>query len=52
MMDERDTQPWYRHFWPWFVIVLLGISVSASLYMVYVAMSTAEPVLPEYLEQQ
>ena len=51
-MTEQDTQPWYRHFWPWFIIVLLAISVSASLYMVYVATSTAEPVLPEYLQQQ
>jgi len=51
-MNERDTLPWYHYFWPWFIIVLLGISVSASLYMVYVATSTAEPVLPEYLQQQ
>ena len=51
-MNERDTLPWYRHFWPWFIIVLLGTSVCGSLYMVYVATSTAEPVLPEYQEQQ
>ena len=51
-MDERDTLPWYRHFWPWFIIALLGISVSGSLYMVYAAISTAEPVLPEYQQQQ
>jgi hypothetical protein len=51
-MTEQDIQPWYKHFWPWFIIVLLSISVSGSLYMVYVATSTAEPVLPEYLQQQ
>lgn len=51
-MNEQDTLPWYRHFWPWFIIALLGASVSASLYMVYLATSTAEPVLPEYQEQQ
>ena len=51
-MNERDALPWYRHFCPWFIIVLLGASVSASLYMVYLAVSTAEPVLPEYQEQQ
>ncbi|MDH3430182.1 MAG: FixH family protein [Gammaproteobacteria bacterium] len=51
-MAERDTQPWYHHFWPWFVIVLLGSSVSASLYTVYLAMSTAEPVIKEPLDQR
>jgi len=51
-MNEKDTLPWYRHFWPWFVILLLGSAVSASLYTVYLASSTAEPVLPEYQEQQ
>lgn len=45
-MSERDTLPWYRYFWPWFIIALLGCSVSASLYTVYLAVSTAEPVLP------
>lgn len=44
-MTERDTQPWYRHFWPWFIIALLGSSICASLYTVYLAASTAEPVL-------
>lgn len=46
-MTEQDTQPWYHHFWPWFIIALLGLSVSASLYTVYLAISTAEPVLEE-----
>jgi hypothetical protein len=44
----NDSRPWYRHFWPWFIIVLLGSSVSASLYTVYLAVSTAEPVLESY----
>jgi hypothetical protein len=52
MTDERDTQPWYKYFWPWFIIVLLGSAVSASLYTVYLANATAEPVLPEYQQQQ
>ena len=51
-MDERDTQPWYKYFWPWFIIALLGSAVSASLYTVYLANATAEPVLPEYQQQQ
>ena len=51
-MNELDTKPWYRHFWPWFIIALLGSGVSASLYTVYLAMTTAEPVLQEYQDKQ
>ena len=51
-MSERDSKPWYRYFWPWFVIGLLASSVSASLYSVYLAVSTAEPVLTETHERQ
>ncbi|MDX1500186.1 MAG: FixH family protein [Woeseiaceae bacterium] len=45
-MNDNISGPWYRHFWPWFVIALLALSVSASLFTVYLAVSTAEPVLP------
>jgi len=51
-MSESDSKPWYRYFWPWFVIGLLASSVSASLYSVYLAVSTAEPVLTETHERQ
>ena len=51
-MSRRDSKPWYRYFWPWFVIGLLTSSVSASLYSVYLAVSTAEPVLTETHERQ
>ena len=50
--EATNPEPWYRHFWPWFIIVLLGSAVSASLYTVYLANSTAEPVLPEYQQKQ
>ncbi|MEJ2128672.1 MAG: FixH family protein [Woeseiaceae bacterium] len=52
MTEQRDTQPWYKYFWPWFIIALLGSAVTASLYTVYLASSPAEPVLPEYQQQQ
>ncbi len=47
-MNEQDTDPWYCYFWPWFIIFLLASSVCGSLYSVYLAISTAEPVLTEY----
>lgn len=51
-MREPDTGPWYRHRWPWIVILLLGASVCMSLYTVYIAVTTAEPVLTEPYERQ
>ena len=51
-MTEMDSKPWYRYFYPWLVIVLLGAAVSGSLYTLYLASSTSEPVLPSYTEQQ
>ncbi len=51
-MTEMDTKPWYRHFYPWLVIVLLGAAVSGSLYTLHLAVTTAEPVLQEYKDQR
>ena len=52
MSTDKDTLPWYRYFWPWFIIVLLASSVCAGLYTLYLANATAEPVLPEYQQRQ
>jgi len=31
-MEQRDTTPWYRQFWPWFILAILGWGVlSASI---------------------
>jgi len=44
-----DTQPWYRQFWPWFLILLPATVVVASLYTVYLASSGADDlVIDEY----
>lgn len=29
--------PWYRHFWPWFIVILMVLSVGASLATVVIA---------------
>lgn len=44
-MQDETQKPWYREFWPWFVIALLGSAVIASLTTVVIAFMTAEPVL-------
>ena len=45
-IEETNTGPWYRHFWPWFLVGLLGISVVASLWTVNVAFSLGDLSLP------
>jgi hypothetical protein len=35
----NHIQPWYRQFWPWFLIALPATAVCASLYTVYLAAS-------------
>ncbi len=38
--------PWYRQFWPWFVIGLLSSAVVGSLVSAYLAVHTTDVVLP------
>ena len=32
-----EPSPWYRHFWPWFIVLLMVVSVGASLSTVVIA---------------
>ena len=47
-MSTPTTQssPWFHHFWPWFIVLLLGISVIASLYTVSIAYGLGNLELP------
>lgn len=38
--------PWYRYFWPWFVIALLSSAVIGSLTSAYLAVHYPDLVLP------
>lgn len=40
-----DGLPWYRHVWPWFIVVLLTIAVGASVATVVVAFRGQDPVV-------
>lgn len=44
-MHGEDTKPWYRHFWPWFIIAMLGASVTASLTTVWISMQTTDSLV-------
>ena len=41
-MVREDTQPWYRQFWPWFIIALPAASVVAGLTTVWISMQTTD----------
>jgi hypothetical protein len=44
-MTELDTKPWYRQFWPWFLIALPASAVIASLYTVSLAVRTTDSLV-------
>ena len=44
-MTELDTKPWYRQFWPWFIIALPASAVVASLYTVSLAVRTSDSLV-------
>ena len=44
-MEREDTSPWYRQFWPWFIIALPASAVVAGLYTVWLAMQTGDSLV-------
>jgi hypothetical protein len=42
---REDTEPWYRQFWPWFLIALPGSVVVAGISMVVVANRHADDLV-------
>ncbi len=44
-MEREDTQPWYRQFWPWFIIALPASSVVAGLTTVWISMQTTDSLV-------
>jgi hypothetical protein len=44
-VSEQDIKPWYRQFWPWFLICLPASAVIASLYTVSLAVRTTDSLV-------
>ena len=44
-MDREDTKPWYRQFWPWFIIALPASAVIAGLTTLWIAMQTTDSLV-------
>jgi hypothetical protein len=38
-MHDNDIEPWYKQFWPWFLIGLLGLSVIVGLSLLFVSIA-------------
>jgi hypothetical protein len=46
-MEREDTQPWYKQFWPWFLILLPGSTVVAGLFTLWLAMQTSDSLVTQ-----
>jgi len=44
-MQREDTDPWYRQFWPWFIMAFPASAVVAGLYTVWIAMQTTDSLV-------
>ena len=44
-MQREDTKPWYRQFWPWFIIALPASSVVAGLTTVWISLQTTDSLV-------
>lgn len=46
-LHDTNTEPWYRQFWPWFLIALPATSVIAGLVTVYIASRGADDLVAD-----
>ena len=44
-MRQEDTKPWFRQFWPWFIIALPASAVVGSLTTLWIAMQTSDSLV-------
>jgi len=46
-LDSTNIQPWYKQFWPWFLIALPGSVVIASIITIFIAIDTSDTVVAD-----
>jgi hypothetical protein len=44
-VKREDSKPWYRQFWPWFIIAIPASAVVAGLTTVWIAMQTTDSLV-------
>lgn len=42
---SKEGLPWYRFFWVWFIVILLGTTISAALWTVRIAFENADSLV-------
>ncbi|RLA44994.1 MAG: hypothetical protein DRR06_08340 [Gammaproteobacteria bacterium] len=45
--SAQQSQPWYRQFWPWFLIALPATVVIASFFMLYLAIKYSDSLVSD-----
>jgi hypothetical protein len=43
--EQRDQRPWYRQFWPWFLIALPMIAVIGGIVTLIIAVRSSDPLV-------
>lgn len=43
--DSKIENPWYRQFWPWFLILLPASAVIAGFFTLYLAMQAPDRII-------
>jgi len=52
LMKQIDSEPWYKQFWPWFLITIPVISMILSITMLNLALNTDDSlVIDDYYKQ-
>ena len=46
-VEPSHAGPWYRHSWPWFIVVLLSTTVVAGIATVIIAVRGADPLVAD-----
>lgn len=53
MQNEKiDTKPWYKQFWPWFIIMLPASAVVASVATLFIAINNPDYMVLEETDMQ
>ncbi|MBF8221784.1 FixH family protein [Halomonas sp. 328] len=46
-MESQSVSPWYKQFWPWFLLIILGASMISSTTFLVLSIRTADGMVQE-----
>ncbi len=46
-LGRTDTAPWYRHFWPWFLIAIPAAAIAGSIWSAFLAGQHADSLVSD-----